>query len=200
MLTTNVTATHVFQHNNKAHEVLPATIVKEPTNEQKIETLEYMQELKDIVAKLARDIIIKKYILYASDALKWERPDGQPISTYTEVRNIASWKTIHGTVDEKKQIWNMVFDGNFEKGWEHTEEMLIMRDQKMDYRPWVSQKTVKKGFVARILSKELNIKRKDFTGYIRRTKAEHDEEGNPIRRRNKHSMEFDPTSHCKTMR
>ena len=159
-----------------------------------------MQQLKDTVAKLARDIMLQKFINYASNALKWKRIDGQPISAYSEVKNNVSNKTKHGMKGGKNQIWDMVFDGNFERGWEHAAEMRIMGDQKMDYRPWVSDKAVKKGFVARILSKELNIKRKDFPGYTRRTKADHDEEGNPIRRRNKHSVAFDPTCHFKSMR
>ena len=60
-----------------------------------------MKEMRDRIAKLARETITNKFVIYASKTLKWEHLDGQPISLYLEVRNISNWKTTHGTEDEK---------------------------------------------------------------------------------------------------
>ena len=200
LIITNVTASHVFQHKNNNRKVLPATIWLEPTLEQRLLTLEYMRELKCKIQMIARDRIENIMVTYASNVLKWEHLDGQPISTYRDMRVRADWKTKFGTDSEKKEIWQMVFDGGFPKNWEHMEEMSIMKKENLDYRPWITETLVKKGFVARIMTKELNIKRKDFKGCKRRTDAEHDQDGKTIRRRNKHRIEYNPDAHFKKIR
>jgi hypothetical protein len=159
-----------------------------------------MRELKCKIQMIARDRIENIMVTYASNVLKWERIDGQPISTYREMRVRADWKAKFGTDSEKKEIWQRVFDGGFPKNWEHMEEMSIMKKENLDYRPWIAETIVKKGFVARIMTKELNIKRKDFKGCKRRTDAEHDQDGNPIRRRNKHTIEYNPDAHFQNNR
>jgi hypothetical protein len=99
-----------------------------------------------------------------------------------------------------KKIRKMVFDGTFPKKWELMEEMTLMKKENLDYPPWVAETLVKKGFVARILTKELNIKRKDLKGFKRRTDAEHDQDGKPIRRRNRHRIEYNPDAHVENNR
>ena len=141
------------------NQVMPTTNEEDPCTEARQECL---QDVTDYIKSLRASCRLytnQRLLDVAGETLNLRRPDGQPIGTWTELRlaiDVLCDTENHG------KAFRAIYGRAFGSGWELEQEIRIMRDRGIAYRPWDRKnEKEKKGFVAKLNSLTLNERRKE---------------------------------------
>ena len=119
-------------------------------------------KFKESLSKNIRDTIKHLFVTYASETLKYRRSDGQPVSTWREVKIASQVEYTEGRIESS---FDLLYK-SFPTGWETLQEDMLLHELKVTYRPWTSDNKAPKGFMAKFFSSLLSCKRKKIE-YVR---------------------------------
>ena len=143
----------VHSWDNRGDEEI-TTIHKDYTDEEKIQCLAAIDDFMITIRQKAR-IIVSKMIAYGLTYHNVLRKDRQEFCAWPRAR--AAIIAMQGV--NEKVAFDIMF-GQFETGWNHVQEELLMTNLNIHYRGWEKKSNVTSGFVSKVFTKVINEKRK----------------------------------------
>lgn len=188
----NISSHQVILWNNRRDRVLPASVHGDVSLQDRTNCHHEVSNFMTKVRKVFHTHTVSRMLEYATNEKKMMNFDGQPISSFDELKKL--FDRHRGDHDKDSDAFDCLYKP-FSCGWTAQVETQVMADLNIKYRKWTNKERAPIGFVARCLTKVLKEKRGRIKWLRRRLPCEKDDEGHLKRRRGMHRMEFDPSLH-----